>query len=104
MTPVRVVLLLALASPIMTVSDNVGITCVMCKAGLVSINAKVQSNPGLMAQMGDTISQGCDQIPDELLRKACRATLDDHFPLFLQTYNKQWRTSVEDFCKSMGYC
>ncbi|VDM58311.1 unnamed protein product [Angiostrongylus costaricensis] len=101
MTPVRVVLLLALTSSILNASANVGITCLMCKTGLARINAIVQSNPGLMAQMGDTVSQGCDQIPDELQRKACRATLDDHFPLFLQ---KQWGTSPEDFCKSMRYC
>ncbi|KAJ1351875.1 hypothetical protein KIN20_008039 [Parelaphostrongylus tenuis] len=104
MVLLRLALLFALVSFVFTDSTNVGITCALCKAGLASMNAKIQSNPSLMDQMGDTVSQSCDQIPDPKQRKACRATLENHFPLFLQTYNEQWETSVEDLCKSMRYC
>ncbi|EPB74751.1 hypothetical protein ANCCEY_06176, partial [Ancylostoma ceylanicum] len=67
-----------------TDSGNNGITCSFCKAGLASMTATIQSNPDLMDQLGDTISQGCDQVPNQLQRRACRMTLDDNFPLFLQ--------------------
>ncbi|VDO57816.1 unnamed protein product [Haemonchus placei] len=58
----------------------------------------------VQGQLGDTISVGCDQVPNELQRKACRLTLDDNFGLFFQNFLEQPGTSVEDFCKSMGYC
>ncbi|EYC04232.1 hypothetical protein Y032_0089g2299 [Ancylostoma ceylanicum] len=87
-----------------TDSGNNGITCSFCKAGLASMTATIQSNPDLMDQLGDTISQGCDQVPNQLQRRACRMTLDDNFPLFLQKFLEQPGTSAEDFCKDMGYC
>ncbi|VDN38249.1 unnamed protein product [Cylicostephanus goldi] len=68
-------------------ADNAGsdgITCAFCKAGLASMTQQIQSNNDVMAQMGESISQGCDQVPNELQRRACRLTLDDNFPLFLQ--------------------
>ncbi|RCN31160.1 hypothetical protein ANCCAN_23062 [Ancylostoma caninum] len=85
-------------------NGNNGITCSFCKAGLASMTATIQSNPDLMDQLGDTISQGCDQVPNQLQRRACRMTLDDNFPLFLQNFLEQPGTSAEDFCNDMGYC
>ncbi|ETN82203.1 hypothetical protein RB195_012639 [Necator americanus] len=83
---------------------NNGISCSFCRAGLASMTATIQSNPDLMGQLGDTISQGCDQVPNELQRRACRITLDDNFPLFLQNFLQQPGTTSGDFCKDMGYC
>ncbi|VDO84527.1 unnamed protein product [Heligmosomoides polygyrus] len=83
---------------------NNGITCSFCKAGLATVTATIQSNPDLQDQLGDSISVGCDQVPNELQRKACRLTLDDNFGLFFQNFLQQPGTSVEDFCKNMGYC
>ncbi|CAJ0590196.1 unnamed protein product [Cylicocyclus nassatus] len=85
-------------------AGNDGITCAFCKAGLASMTQQIQSNNDVMAQMGESISQGCDQVPNELQRRACRLTLDDNFPLFLQNFLQQPGTSADDFCKDMGYC
>uniref|UniRef100_A0A7I4YVQ4 Saposin B-type domain-containing protein n=1 Tax=Haemonchus contortus TaxID=6289 RepID=A0A7I4YVQ4_HAECO len=94
----------ALFAYVLADSGNNGISCSFCKAGLASVTATIQSNPDLQGQLGDTISVGCDQVPNELQRKACRLTLDDNFGLFFQNFLEQPGTSVEDFCKSMGYC
>uniref|UniRef100_A0A1I7X0V3 Saposin B-type domain-containing protein n=1 Tax=Heterorhabditis bacteriophora TaxID=37862 RepID=A0A1I7X0V3_HETBA len=93
-----------LATLIAYVSCGNAITCSFCKAGLASMTANIQSDPDLMGQMGDTISQGCDQVPNKLQRKACRFTLDDNFPLFFQNFISQPDNSADNFCESMGYC
>uniref|UniRef100_A0A0K0DFN3 Saposin B-type domain-containing protein n=1 Tax=Angiostrongylus cantonensis TaxID=6313 RepID=A0A0K0DFN3_ANGCA len=104
MVPVGAVLLLAFASSLLTDAVQVGITCSMCKTELASISEKIHSYPGLMAQMSGTISQSCDQIPDDLQRKACREAVDENSPLFLQNFMKTAEASAENLCKSMGYC
>ncbi|WKY13155.1 hypothetical protein Q1695_004179 [Nippostrongylus brasiliensis] len=96
--------LLALSAYSSADSSNNGITCSFCKAGLASVTATIQSSKDLQDQLGDSISTGCDQVPNELQRKACRLTLDDNFGLFFDNFIQQPGTSVEDFCKDMGYC
>ncbi|KAK5984825.1 Saposin B-type domain-containing protein [Trichostrongylus colubriformis] len=100
----RFYVLFALCIYVLADDSNSGITCSFCKAGLATVTATIQSNPDLQGQLGDSISVGCDQVPNELQRKACRLTLDDNFGLFFKNFLQQPGTSVEDFCKNMGYC
>ncbi|KAK6017557.1 hypothetical protein OSTOST_16918 [Ostertagia ostertagi] len=100
----RFLFLFALYVYVQADDANNGISCSFCKAGLATVTATIQANPSLQGQLGDSISVGCDQVPNELQRKACRLTLDDNFELFFQNFLQQPGTSVEDFCKNMGYC
>ncbi|CAI4222677.1 unnamed protein product [Auanema sp. JU1783] len=97
-------LLLVVGISAVLADNNYGITCQFCKVQLASMTETIQGNPDMMSQMGDSASQGCDQIPNKDMRKACRETLDDNFPLFLQKFLEEPDTSAADFCKQMGYC
>uniref|UniRef100_A0A8R1DYL5 Saposin B-type domain-containing protein n=1 Tax=Caenorhabditis japonica TaxID=281687 RepID=A0A8R1DYL5_CAEJA len=59
------------------------ISCAFCIAGVGQINQQVlTATPDVQAQMGLQASQGCDQIPVQQVRQACRLTMNDHFNAF----------------------
>ncbi|KAK0419740.1 hypothetical protein QR680_014299 [Steinernema hermaphroditum] len=101
MQRLAVALLLVL---IATASCQHVITCYMCQIGLKNMVASMKANGEAMQNLGDSLSDGCDEIPQEQQRVGCRKLFGDHINDIFDQFSTDPSTDPLAMCKNMKFC
>ncbi|CAJ0563846.1 unnamed protein product, partial [Mesorhabditis spiculigera] len=89
---------------LLSVAYSQSISCEFCKQGLASMGKTLMSNPAMRQAMARQISDNCDQVPDDNLKKDCRVIYGDHFDDILNGIGNEPKAQPEAMCQQMGYC
>uniref|UniRef100_A0A1I7Y8V8 Saposin B-type domain-containing protein n=1 Tax=Steinernema glaseri TaxID=37863 RepID=A0A1I7Y8V8_9BILA len=80
------------------------ITCYMCQIGLQNMVTSMKANDEAMQNLGDSFSDGCDEIPQEQQRLGCRKLFSEHFNDVFDQFSTDPTTNPLAMCKNMKFC